>query len=382
MMIQMSLSGRRRSLASERAELDATARSSRGIAISARSLDDESYEPLATIAHEISRELGGDGLLVTWHEDAGQPRHLFADGAYSTGSGAWSGAVDVGTAIGRSGSAATRSQWQVNTGDPASATLTTSIPGDRGVLTITALFKRVGRSTRMRASESIARLLPLVQPFFRTWLSRLRAMGTIRALTSVVNGSDIAVLLLDRAGQLTFVNSAAEELLARGDGVHRRGDVLVAGSLTDTLRLNGAIEQAVLPSTDVASRFERSIIALHRREGRSLMAAVMPSRHGHHEGERGAIVFIVDPDQDLRTLIEPVCEFYGLSPTETRLACTLVRGLSLNEAADELHVREQTARTYLKQIFSKTDTNRQVELVRLLLLSAVRTGGHRHVVAG
>lgn len=373
----MRLLKRRQATAGERPGFIASVLRRSDVAVPVvRPLDERGDDPLTMVAQEIGRELGGDGLLVTWHDDAGQPRHLFAEGSYRDDPAGQRWAAS--SPFARSGPASAKSQWQLTAGDPASGTLTTSIASEHGVLVVTAYYQRVGPSTRMQASEAIARLLPFLQPFVRTWSSQLKALGTIRALTSVVNGSDIGVLLLDESGQLTFANSAADELLAAGDGLRRRGNALAAGSLTDTLRLHAAIEQAV--ASEVQS--ERSIMALHRRDGRPLMAAVMPNRDDKDEdAERGAIVFVVDPDQDLQTLVEPVCEFYGLSPSETRLACTLVRGLSLSEAAEELHVREQTARTYLKQIFSKTDTNRQVALVRLLLLSAVRTGGHSRASA-
>ena len=337
-------------------------------------LDDDSYAPLASMAHEIGRELGGDGLLVSWHEEAGEVRHLFAEGASDA---LWNEAGDlvgIGASAARLSGAVARSHWQTLDDHPQSGVLTTTIPGDHGVLTITALFKRIGQSTRMRAGESAARLLPLLQPFFRTWLSRLKAVSTVRALTSVVNGSDVGVLLLDRAGQLIFANTAAEGLLANGNGLRRKGAMVVAASLTDTLRLHAAIEHAVSTGSGRSHAPGHPIVALSRREGRPLMAAVVPSDDVEAvSAECAAVVYVVDPDQDLKTLIEPICAFYRLSPKETRLACALARGSSLAEAAAELHLREQTARTYLKQIFFKTETNRQVELVRLLLLSAVRT---------
>ena len=40
---------------------------------------------------------------------------------------------------------------------------------------------------------------------------------------------------------------------------------------------------------------------------------------------------------------------------------------SVAEAAEELGVTTETARTYLKQVFSKTGTGRQAELVRLVV---------------
>ena len=340
-------------------------------------LDDDSYAPLASMAHEISRELGGDGLLVTWHDVAGEPWHLFADGASEPLLSDAGDLAAAGAFASRSFGTVARSHWRTLEDHPLSGVLTTTIPGDHGVLTIATLFKRLGKSTRMRAGESAARLLPLVQPFFRTWLSRLKAVATVRALTSVVNGSDVGVLLLDRAGQLIFANTAAETLLASANGLRRKGTMIVAGGMTDTLWLHAAIEHAVSPASTGAGPSGHSIVALSRREGRPLMAAVVPSDDAEvGSAECAAVLYVVDPDQDLKKLIEPICGFYRLSPKETRLACALARGHSLAEAAAELNLREQTARTYLKQIFLKTDTNRQVELVRLLLLSAVRTTAH------
>src|SRR5690606_12803303 len=46
--------------------------------------------------------------------------------------------------------------------------------------------------------------------------------------------------------------------------------------------------------------------------------------------------------------------------------------LTLSKAAERLDLQEQTARTYLKHIFEKTDTHRQAQLVELMLKSAVR----------
>jgi DNA-binding CsgD family transcriptional regulator len=50
----------------------------------------------------------------------------------------------------------------------------------------------------------------------------------------------------------------------------------------------------------------------------------------------------------------------------------LAIGKSLQEAAEAMRIKDQTARSYLKQIFLKTDTKRQAELVRLMLTSHLR----------
>jgi DNA-binding CsgD family transcriptional regulator len=56
------------------------------------------------------------------------------------------------------------------------------------------------------------------------------------------------------------------------------------------------------------------------------------------------------------------CHF-GLTPAEARLALHLVVGESLRSAAVKLSITYETARTHLKNIFGKTGTRRQAELV-------------------
>lgn len=101
------------------------------------------------------------------------------------------------------------------------------------------------------------------------------------------------------------------------------------------------------------------------------MAAVVPT--GRPSEVSAAVIYVFDPSQNLHPLVEPVCAFYRLTAVEAKLACLLADGMSLADAAEAIAVRGQTARSYLKQIFLKTDTKRQAELVWLMLRSAVRT---------
>ncbi|MGJ3626992.1 helix-turn-helix transcriptional regulator [Sphingomonas sp. MMS24-JH45] len=93
-------------------------------------------------------------------------------------------------------------------------------------------------------------------------------------------------------------------------------------------------------------------MALPRADRRPLMAAV-----GSGEGEAAgadapaAMLYLFDPEQDLAAVIAPACKLYGLSPEECGSPCLLADGMSLADAAQAMHVREMTARSYLKQIF-------------------------------
>ncbi|WP_233890123.1 helix-turn-helix transcriptional regulator [Paraburkholderia flagellata] len=84
---------------------------------------------------------------------------------------------------------------------------------------------------------------------------------------------------------------------------------------------------------------------------------------GRHEA---AVVLVIDPEAEEASVSEVLQALYGLTPAETRVAVTIGRGQGLIATADELGVCLSTARTHLRQVFVKTDTRRQAELVRLL----------------
>jgi len=67
-------------------------------------------------------------------------------------------------------------------------------------------------------------------------------------------------------------------------------------------------------------------------------------------------------------------QLFNLTKAETALAMELANGLSLEEGAENLNIRRNTARAHLRSIFSKTGVRRQTELVRILLNSVVALG--------
>src|SRR5262249_5329397 len=77
------------------------------------------------------------------------------------------------------------------------------------------------------------------------------------------------------------------------------------------------------------------------------------------------------------------CHF-GLTPAEARLALQLVAGETLRAAAAKLGITYETARTELKNIFNKTGTCRQAELVIVIVTAlpgCARLGSHEQISA-
>lgn len=70
--------------------------------------------------------------------------------------------------------------------------------------------------------------------------------------------------------------------------------------------------------------------------------------------------------RDLQTAGHTINSSFGLTTAEARLAAKLVQGMRVADAGGELGMTPSTARWHLKNIFAKTGTRRQADLLRLL----------------
>jgi DNA-binding CsgD family transcriptional regulator len=62
---------------------------------------------------------------------------------------------------------------------------------------------------------------------------------------------------------------------------------------------------------------------------------------------------------------------YGLTPAEARLTMALLAGRRLADYAAEQKISLNTAKYYLKEVFTKTGHTRQADLLRDLLINPV-----------
>jgi DNA-binding CsgD family transcriptional regulator len=79
-----------------------------------------------------------------------------------------------------------------------------------------------------------------------------------------------------------------------------------------------------------------------------------------------AVLFIGDPERPVEVDPRNLIRLYGLSRAEARVAVLLAKGLRLEQSAQQLGLTYETVRKHLKQIFSKTGTDRQAELIRTI----------------
>lgn len=174
----------------------------------------------------------------------------------------------------------------------------------------------------------------------------------------------LGVLALDGDLRVVYANRAGAALLAAHDG-------LMVDAKGICRALDGSASQLLHDHIRRLMRGGESTtaaVALPRDDERRPLAVVVTVNEGGGPSPT-PVLFLRDPERHPAPPPEMVQKLFGLTPAEARLALSLARGCDLNEAAAEHALTLSSARTYLKTIFAKTGTNRQAELVRLLLTS-------------
>lgn len=185
----------------------------------------------------------------------------------------------------------------------------------------------------------------------------------------------IGIVVVDLDGAIHFVNEAARNL---GDtnGIRVDGERIDLGSASQNAELLEAISACITRTASLSVRTSGEVMTTDGDD--RLMIRVNPL--ANHRKEKGyasvvdrdlAIVFITDPMRRQEAPSDLLMRLFGLSSAEGRLLEKLVSGRSVKQAASDLGITGDTARSYLKVIFQKTDTHRQTDLVRLVLSSPV-----------
>ena len=94
-------------------------------------------------------------------------------------------------------------------------------------------------------------------------------------------------------------------------------------------------------------------------------------------GSPVAIVTVTDRDRDRRRRQMNLRRRFDLTFTEAALAAEILKGDGRKAAARRCGISDATAKTHLTNIFGKSGTHRQAELVCFLLGVAEAQGGKR-----
>lgn len=191
-----------------------------------------------------------------------------------------------------------------------------------------------------------------------------------RALREVMDRLPTGVILLDKDARIVLTNRSADQILALGDGIRvERGRPQL-----DDPRQERAFQQVVAravrshPRPGHTSGGTLSVSRPSARRAYPLtVIPLLAPPPGTNLGEAVAVVFLADPEGTQISATEVLEALYDLTPAEAELLSLLAEGRSLDEVATLRGVTRNTVRSQLKQVFAKTGTSRQGELVHLVL---------------
>jgi DNA-binding CsgD family transcriptional regulator/PAS domain-containing protein len=175
------------------------------------------------------------------------------------------------------------------------------------------------------------------------------------------------IILVDATSRVIHVNQAAERMVLIGSPIQVKDGRLEAGLSAANAALVDAIARSAHGDGDIGNRGIG--IPLTQDRNRPAVAYVLPVMRGAvREALRpaAAAVFIATAATAMPPPPDALATLFDLTPAEVRVLLQVVDGGSLKDVADALGIGENTVKSHLGRIFTKTGATRQSELVKLI----------------
>ncbi len=246
---------------------------------------------------------------------------------------------------------------------------------DRDEVVIHAV--RTGADDFIKSSELDTRLLTraLLFAIERTTRARKRAgVPAYREIRHTAGGImdrlPMGVILVSAEGQVLLINRKAREIAGQKDGFGIGGKgTIQAHKAAETKALADLIEQTASGDGKDESDTEFTLTLSRPSYKQPFLLLISPVGGDGQSPNRqgGAAIFISDPEDSLDISPDVLSRLYELTTAEARVLKGLCQGNRVETLAEDLNVTVHTVRHQLKQVFRKTGTQRQSELIKLIL---------------
>jgi DNA-binding CsgD family transcriptional regulator len=205
---------------------------------------------------------------------------------------------------------------------------------------------------------------------------RFRPVATVGASAlDILDRFHQAVFFINQDGRIAWQNMWASRLLEQRDGLMTNDGELRLLSPSAHAELQGLVASAIQVRSRPKGRPGGMMPIARPSLKRAYQVLVAPlrrrpesaSEHGLLHEHAGAVIFIVDPEEEVAPSAEVLATLYNLTPAEARLATALAAGNTLKAYAERYRLSIHYVRWLLKQVEGKTDTRRIGDLTRLLV---------------
>jgi DNA-binding CsgD family transcriptional regulator len=179
-----------------------------------------------------------------------------------------------------------------------------------------------------------------------------------------------------------LANHVAEDILASRDGLE-----LTPARFLRIVQRKGSAAKGLFDQRGKLPGAEHSpttVLSVSRASGKRPLN-VFVRRSALPDGSTAAdsltFIFVVDPELPVQGMEGNLRHVYRLTAAEANLATLLMQGHNLLECCRRMRVQRSTVATHLQQLFNKTQTRTQSQLVSLLF-RRVGLVGSRKAAAG
>lgn len=229
---------------------------------------------------------------------------------------------------------------------------------------------RTRKAGRFEASE-IARFAVVHRHLHRalTIGTRLASLGGMQQFSvEWLERNSAGVVLLDRLGRMVFANRRAQAIHAQSDGIKLSPGGVLLGARAENSRLQSLIAGTLGPGRSASPEASMRISRPSGKRPYALFVLPFFKRLPVLAISAPVLCLVISDPEDIPSP-QPrhLQQLFGFTPAEARLASLLANGDDLRACAGKLRITYGTARVRLAQLFQKTGTRRQGELISRLL---------------
>ena len=187
------------------------------------------------------------------------------------------------------------------------------------------------------------------------------------ALCATLDHFEAGLVVVFPDGRILHANRMAQEMMSEGWPIQSNNGCLQGCTKKATASLLRSLREAA--ETAECSPLQDTCVDICLADSASpkgVAIATLKPLVDVKAHPRPVALFVTDFRGRSDCALSAIAECFGLTPAETRTLHHFVEGGTVTEAGQALAVSENTIKTHLQNIFSKTRSSRQAQLVKLV----------------
>ncbi len=226
-----------------------------------------------------------------------------------------------------------------------------------------------GGSVDETARERMVLLVPHIRRAVLIGKTLDQKSVSAAGLADTLDAVAAAVYLVNAEGRMVHVNRSGVALLARDELLCAVGGRLLPHNPMAARLLSEAL--AVSHGGDLGLGAKGTAVPLTTGHGDHYVAHVLPLNSGTRRRTgaahaASAALFVHKAALNVSSQPEVIAKAYGLTPSELTVLFTMTDALGVRDIAKILGLSQATIKTHLHNLFGKTGTKRQSELMKLV----------------